>query len=118
MNELDYLALKLQEGEGYHVEFKEKISSIDREMVAFANGKGGELYLGVDDSGNISGIPINNAILSQIQDIARNCDPPIQIEIKPYKDRDVIAIIIAEGINKPYKCKEGFFLRVGPNSQN
>jgi ATP-dependent DNA helicase RecG len=34
-----------------------------------------------------------------------------------WKKARVIAIIINEGTNKPYKCKDGFFLRIGANSQ-
>ena len=34
------LSFILQEGEGFKIEFKENISSIDKDMVAFANGSG------------------------------------------------------------------------------
>ena len=36
MNKLEFRQL-LEEGEGYKIEFKESLSSLDREMVAFAN---------------------------------------------------------------------------------
>ena len=39
----------LQEGEGYKVEFKESISHIDREMIAFANASGGKIFVGITD---------------------------------------------------------------------
>lgn len=114
----DYLLLKIQEGEGYHIEFKEKVShNLDREIVAFANASGGEIYLGVNDDGQITGVGLSNSLSSQVYDIARNCDPSIQITLKPYKSQKVLAILVAEGTNKPYKCKDGFFLRVGPSSQ-
>jgi ATP-dependent DNA helicase RecG len=117
MNPLLDLELKCQEGEGFKVEFKEKLSHLDKEIVAFANASGGEIFLGVDDEGEIKGIEITNKLLSQVQDIARNCDPSIQIELYPYHDMRVLRIIIQEGNNKPYKCTDGFFLRIGPNSQ-
>ena len=44
------LALALAEGEGFKVEFKERLSNLDREMVAFANTAGGTIYLGIDDA--------------------------------------------------------------------
>lgn len=112
-----YLELKIQEGEGLKVEFKEKLANLDREMVAFANAAGGEIYLGVSDDGTVKGMEITNALLSQIQDIARNCDPPIPINLKKYTKYGVLLVSVAEGVNKPYKCKDGFFLRVGPNAQ-
>ena len=117
MSEESYLQLKLLEGEGSKVEFKEKLTNLDREIVAFANAAGGEIYLGVDDDGGIKGITITNALLSQIQDTAQNCDPSIRINFKQYKELRVLVVLIEEGENKPYKCKEGFFLRIGPNAQ-
>jgi ATP-dependent DNA helicase RecG len=36
----------LQEGEGYRIEFKEKISNLDKELVAFANSSGGLIFIG------------------------------------------------------------------------
>jgi len=117
MNSDDYLKLKIQEGEGYKVEYKEKIANLDREIVAFANAAGGEIFLGVDDNGEVKGIDITNALQSQIVDIARNCDPSIQIHLKKCSNENVLIVQIDEGQNKPYKCKDGFFLRVGPNSQ-
>ncbi len=111
------LELKCQEGEGLKVEFKEKLTNLDREIVAFANASGGEILLGVNDDGSIKGIDITNKLLSQIQDIARNCDPSIAIELQHYKSLGVLVITIPEGDNKPYKCADGFFLRIGPNAQ-
>jgi len=117
MTDEAFLLLKIQEGEGYKVEFKERLANLDREIVAFANASGGEIYLGVNDEGEIKGIEISNSLLSQIQDIARNCDPSVQINLKKYKQHDILLILVEEGENKPYKCKDGFFLRVGPNAQ-
>ncbi|MBT3417076.1 ATP-binding protein [Candidatus Woesearchaeota archaeon] len=39
----------LQEGEGQYIEFKEKLSGLDKEIVAFANSSGGKIFLGVDE---------------------------------------------------------------------
>ncbi len=68
------LKLILEEGEGYLVEFKEKPAHIDREMVAFANGSGGRIFIGISDSGKIKGIKVTNQLKSQIQDIIYNVD--------------------------------------------
>jgi len=64
-----------QQGEGLKIEFKESLSSIDKEIVAFVNSSGGRIFLGVDDKGKVKGINITNKLKSEIQDIARNCDP-------------------------------------------
>jgi ATP-dependent DNA helicase RecG len=111
------LAFVLQEGEGYQIEFKERISDLDKEIVAFANGSGGSIFLGVRDDGSIKKIELTNTLKSQIVDIAQNCDPSIKVSLNYFADEKVLEVIIPEGPDKSYRCKEGFFLRVGPNSQ-
>ena len=116
MNEKE-LQFILQEGEGLKVEFKESFDpkSLAKEMVAFANSIGGIILLGVADKGNIIGIKITNTLKSQIQDVARNCDPSLKIRLQEYKE--VLMVLVEEGKDKPYKCSEGFFIREGANSQ-
>jgi len=63
------LKIILQEGEGYKVEFKEDVSGIDKDMVAFANSSSGKILLGVKDDGKVIGIKIINRLKSQVQDI-------------------------------------------------
>ena len=112
VNELNIF---IEEGEGYKIEFKESLSNLSKELVAFANSSGGRVFLGVNDKGKIIGYELNNKIKSQIQDIANNCDPPVNIQIEKYQN--IVIINIKEGLDKPYRCSEGFFLRVGANSQ-
>jgi len=111
------LALALAEGEGLKIEFKERLSSIDREIVAFANTSGGTIYLGVDDAGKIIGISINNALKSQITDIAHNIDPSIKVSLHEFRHEKVLAIQVPSGHDKPYRCTEGFYVRNGPSTQ-
>ena len=55
--EFDFI---LQTGEGYLIEFKEKIDkSFARELVAFANASGGRIFLGVNDKNESIGISIS-----------------------------------------------------------
>lgn len=55
MNKLELRQL-LQEGEGYKIEFKEAMSNLDKELVAFANSSGGRIFIGVRDDKTINGI--------------------------------------------------------------
>jgi len=109
------LKLLIKEGEGYKIEFKESLSNIDKEMVAFANSSGGRILLGVTDDGQIKGISVSNRLKSQIQDISNNCRP------KPFilfeEIGNILVINVREGTDKPYECASGFFKRIGPNSQ-
>lgn len=107
----------LQEGEGQFVEFKENFDSkaIIKEIVAFANAKGGRIFLGIDDRGEIKGINIINFLKSQIMDLARKCDPPIKANL--FSHENILIINVPEGNNKPYSCSQGFYLRNGPSSE-
>lgn len=110
--ELEFI---LKSGEGLTIEFKESPNHLDRAMVAFANAEGGRIFLGINDKKEIAGLEITNSLKSRVQDIARNCDPPIGISFESI-DR-VLIIDVAESKNKPHKCGDGFFMRIGPNSQ-
>lgn len=111
------LTLILSEGESLKAEFKEKVAHLDREIVAFANTSGGTIYIGVRDDNTILGVTINNKLKSQVVDIARNCDPSISINFIEYTDEQVLAVVVDEGNDKPYRCRDGFFIRLGPTSQ-
>src|SRR5436190_24042311 len=79
------LGLTLAAGEGQFVEFKESVSnSLARELVAFANGEGGRIYVGVADDNTVKGIGTTNKLFSDVQDVARNCDPPVTVDLVPF----------------------------------
>ena len=105
----------LQGGEGYKIEFKENISGIEKEIVAFSNSSGGKIIIGVSDDGKVKGIEITNKLKSQIQDIANNCRPPIKIYFEELEK--LFIITVKEGKDKPHECSSGFYKRIGPNSQ-
>ena len=114
--EIDFV---LQEGEGYRIEFKESIGHIAREMVAFANSSGGRIFVGITDDHKVKGIKVTERLKSQVQDVARNCDPPVKIIMETifYKDKEILSINVSEGGNKPYSCSEGFYMRSGPTTE-
>lgn len=117
MTELELQALTSQ-GEGLHIEFKESITSnLSKEMVAFANTKGGVILIGVDDDGVIKNKSLGNGDRSKIQNFARDCDPPIDIFIEEVVNQpNVLVINIKEGLNDPYRCTTGFYVREGASS--
>jgi ATP-dependent DNA helicase RecG len=117
MTELELQAL-ISQGEGLHIEFKESINTgLSKEIVAFANAKGGTILIGVDDDGNIKKKLLNNGDRSKIQVSARDCDPSIDIDIEIVENvPSVLVVRIKEGANKPYRCTSGFYLREGANS--
>ena len=112
------LKLILEEGEGYFIEFKERVNSdLNKELVAFANASGGRIFIGINDRSEICGSDLSNKTTSQIQTIAESCDPPVSIKIEKLTSKNVIVIHIPESSNKPHRCNKGFYLRNGANSQ-
>ncbi len=103
-------------GEGYHAEFKESLDkSFAEEVCAFANAKGGKIFLGVTNSGVIKGIDTGNNFRSQVQDYIRQLQPSLSVDIEV--EGNIIVVRVPEGSDKPYGCSRGFFMRVGPNTQ-
>jgi len=112
------LELLIEEGEGYQLEFKESVNSdLAKELAAFANASGGRILIGVSDNSQIAGCDLSNRTISQIQDTAESCDPPVAIEIEKIKAQKIIVIHVPEGANRPHRCNKGFYLRNGANSQ-
>jgi len=108
------LDIVLKEGEGYKIEFKEGLSSLEKELAAFANSSGGRIFLGIADDGKAKGIHTTNKLRSRIQDMANNCKPGIKISIEDFNH--ILIINVHEGKDKPYECSSGFYKRIGPNS--
>lgn len=100
-------------GEGQHTEFKKKANypeKIVREIVAFANGDGGTLLLGVDDDGTVSGVrDIEGETFAVNQAIDKWIFPRLAVEtttLKITEKKGVTVFQIPEGLKKPYFIKE------------
>ena len=110
------LRILVQEGEGTTLEFKEALSSnLARELVAMANTIGGKILLGVRDDGTIAGVRDTNVLRARIQDIARNCDPPVRVLVASVDH--VLVVHVHESDAKPVQCSDGFFWRQGAVTQ-
>jgi predicted HTH transcriptional regulator len=98
----------IEEGEGFEVEFKRKVSSpekIARALVAFANSRGGHILFGVDDDGSIVGVESEKSEVDLIVTAASQfCEPPIEpeIDIVAYDGKDVIVAYVGESTHKPH----------------
>jgi predicted HTH transcriptional regulator len=102
------LQLLLEEGEGFQLEFKRKVTSpekIARALIGFANTKGGTILFGIDDDKTIVGVESEKTEVEMIQTAGRVfCDPPIEptIEIISYRGKDVLLVIVEESTQKPH----------------
>ena len=105
---LSDLKLLIEEGEGFELEFKRKVSTpvkVAKTMTSFANTKGGIVLVGVDDDKTIVGVGSEKEELEMIQTASQYfCDPPLEpiIDIVPYKKKDVIVVTIEESDQKPH----------------
>ncbi|MEK7290001.1 MAG: ATP-binding protein, partial [Planctomycetota bacterium] len=117
MTDADKINILIKEGEGLTVEYKERYTPrIDRDIVAFANSKGGLLLLGVDDAGRVVGEKLTNKMKAEINAIARNCDPSIHIK-KIHQEGNIVVVEVAEGDEKPYGSSSGYFRRLDAVTQ-
>ena len=117
----------LSKGENLTVEFKtwihvkdmrERISLAVDELVAFANAKGGTVYMGVEDDGTVTGCNRydEQKIMESIYDRTR---PALftEIEVIHYEGKDVLAIKV-ERDGTTYATSDGRCLkRLGRNSK-
>jgi ATP-dependent DNA helicase RecG len=111
----DELRLILQEGEDYRHDFKEAVSDLAEDIVAFANSSGGRILIGVAADRSIAGVADMDEAKSRVQNTAGHCDPPLSVTFEEVGN--VLVVHVPEGTDKPYRCAKGFYLRVGPNSQ-
>jgi len=104
-HELDKI---IEEGEGFRIEFKRKVSTpekIARALSAFANTRGGKILFGVDDDGSIVGVESEKTEIEFIAFAGEQlCEPPIlpDIDIVPVNGKDVIVATVSESNEKPH----------------
>ena len=102
----------IEKGENIHCEFKRKFSSpqkIAKEMMAFANTKGGYILFGVDDDKEIVGVESEKSEAELIKDTAANyCEPPLlyNIDFIDYKGKEVVIAEIPESDSKPHRLQD------------
>lgn len=111
MKRRDLLDL-IEEGENLQCEFKRKFSSpekIAREMIAFANTKGGYLIFGVDDDKEIVGVESEKSEAELAAQAARQfCEPPLEffLEFIELYGKELVVAAIPESDNKPHRLQD------------
>jgi predicted HTH transcriptional regulator len=102
----------IEEGENIQCEFKRHFTTpekIAREMIAFANTKGGFMIFGVDDDKEVVGVESEKSEAEMIIDAAENyCEPPLEysIDFIELYNKEVIAVSIPESDNKPHRLQD------------
>lgn len=113
----------VRRGEGEQLEFKRKVAhpnKIIREIVAFANTRGGSLLIGVDDNGSIPGVRSAEEERYGLEKaIEQWCRPFIDydVEVIPISgQKSVIHYRIHEGQRKPHYVLRSAFSDDNPTS--
>jgi ATP-dependent DNA helicase RecG len=114
--------------ESNSVEYKRELSDdFEKEIVAFLNTGGGELFIGLSNDGTICGVDNSDKLsLSIIDRIKNNILPAalglFNVEVKKEGELSYIRIIVAQGLENPYYLKKygmsekGSYIRIGSQS--
>jgi len=111
MNRRHLLEL-IEEGEDLQCEFKRHFTTpekIAREMIAFANTKGGYLIFGVDDDREVVGVDSEKSESEMIKDASENfCEPSLvySIDFIELFRKEVVVASIPESDNKPHRLQD------------
>lgn len=118
MNQLE-LFERIGGGEDSFTEFKREIGSPDAfaaELIAFANTEGGQIFVGVDDAGQIVGVGDPQGTEEHIINIGRNnCAPPLDVLVERVAaDGELVLVVhVPQRMGQPYENKRGqCFIRV------
>ena len=116
--------------ENSRTEFKVKlVDDLEESVIAFLNKDGGNIYIGIDDNGNIVGLKNNIDFLQRkVKDlIISNIEPSVlglfDIETLEKNDKKYLKITIAKGYEPPYHIKgmgmtpDSCFIRVGSSNE-
>ena len=110
--DLSELRRLVKQGEGTELEFKRKANHPDkiaRELIAFANTRGGTLLVGVDDDGSIYGNKFSEEDAFAItQVLEQQTIPPLPFSmehIQVNSRRNVLAIYVEKSNHRPHFLK-------------
>ena len=95
------------------LEFKETITNTFLKTVsAFSNYDGGSILFGIDDNGNVKGLPdINQACLDIENKINDSISPQPNYTLEVQNNNQTIKLTVKSGIQKPYLYKSKAYKR-------
>ena len=106
----------IKKGESETVEFKSTLDQAAIEtLAAFANTKGGYVFVGVTDSGKIVGVQLGNETIPQwLNQIKTNTFPTLipDVATAAIDHKDVVIFLVDEFPIKPVSCRGKYLKRV------
>ncbi|MFI3228180.1 MAG: putative DNA binding domain-containing protein [Clostridia bacterium] len=116
--------------ENENTELKEiYILELKKEVVAFANTNGGEIFVGINDDGEVVGVDNIDETMLKITDTIRDSIKPdvmmfVSVREMDIERKNIIKISISEGTRKPYYLSDkgmkssGVYVRQGTSKVN
>lgn len=103
------------------------VEDIKKEIIAFANCKGGRLYIGVQDDGTVSGLDNPDETSLQISNMVRDAVKPdltmfLHYQTLTVEGKNIVVVDIQQGTERPYYIAkkglrpEGVYVRQGSSS--
>lgn len=120
----------MQMKESPTVEFKRELTdAVKREIIAFANTQGGELYIGIEDDGTVIGLNNAHKTLEAVSSMLHDSIKPdilvhTHLSIETLEEKEVVKIVVSLGTRRPYHLKSkgmkssGVFIRYGTSVTN
>ncbi len=114
--------------ESFTVELKQEVNTdFKKEVIAFANTDGGEIYVGVAKDGSIVGVPQAERVMEQIGNIIRDGIRPdlsgyTAVESIHEGEKTMVKVTVLRGAKRPYHLADkglkptGVFIRHGVSS--
>lgn len=114
--------------ESQSIELKlEYTEEIKRTVIAFVNGEGGVIYIGVADSGEVAGVQNADEVCQKITSSCRNSIKPditmfLKVNIVEIDEKNIVKVEVGRGTDAPYYLAEkgmkpaGVFIRVGTST--
>lgn len=83
------------------------VADLCKEVIAFANTKGGIIYVGVEDNGTVVGVDSADYVTLQINNMVRDAIKPdvtmfVGYEKKVIEGKQIIAVSVQKGTDRPY----------------
>jgi len=120
------IRLRLAGGEDSRTQFKREpigVAKLAAELTAFTNAEGGVIFFGVNDDGSVAGLDaaqkktLNDELSNASNDNVRPAVYP-RTEFHVIDGRQILAVIVSEGVSKPYADKSGsFWTKSGPDKR-
>lgn len=120
----------MQMKESPTVEFKRELTdAVKREIIAFANTQGGELYIGIEDDGTVIGLNNAHKTLEAVSSMLHDSIKPdilvhTHLSVETLEGKEVVKIVVSLGTRRPYHLKSkgmkssGVFIRYGTSVTN